>query len=845
MKVPLSWLRDYVDITTPVEELAERMTLAGLEVAAIEYIGLPEPEREGVEPPKRSRRRRLPWDRDKILVGEIIEVRPHPNADRLTIAVVDYGAEEPVAVVTGAPNVPVGASGLKAPFAKIGARLIDGHADELRYMTLKPTKIRGVRSEGMVCSEKELGISDDHEGIMLLPDEAPLGMPLADYMGDIILDLDLTPNLARCLSIIGIAREVAALTGKKISLEVPHMEATSDPIAGQIELEIADPDLCSRYSATLIKEVKIGPSPRWMQRRLTLAGMRPINNIVDTTNYVMLEWGQPLHAFDYDKLRNRAGVIPSKPDDPPPIIIVRRARAGESITTLDGVHRHLSEDMLLITDGGGPVAIAGVMGGFESEVSEETTNILLESANFNNISNRRTSQTLKLPSEASLRFSRGLPAELTVPAVTRASELMRQLAGGTIAAGIADAYPVKQEKRVVEITAAEVKRIVGPAISADEIVRILEALEFECAREDEAIKATVPDHRIDVEIPADIIEEVARVYGYDRIPCTLMGDDLPPQRRNVDLEGEERVRDILVGCGLDEVITYSLTSLDTVAKLTPGEVKIAEEEYIRLANPLTPEREYMRRTLMASLLETMRDNFRYCDRVTIFEIGHVYLPVKNQQLPEEPRRLGIALSGPRLERSWTTASAEGMDFYDLKGVVESLLAHLGVEEPIFEPVQHSTFHPARTALLRVAGVEIGIMGEVHPLVREAFDLPAQRACLAEFDLDALLGQAEYVRTMQPVSRFPPVTQDLAIVVDEEVPARQVQEVITKAGGNLLARVTLFDLYRGEQIEAGKKSLAYSLSFQAEDRTLTDEEVGRLQARIVKQLERRLRAHLRG
>jgi phenylalanyl-tRNA synthetase beta chain len=829
-------LKEYVDITLPVEELAERMTLAGLEVAAIEQVQVPED--------------RPSWDPEKIVVGEVVEVRSHPNADRLTLAVVDYGGDGPGTVVTGAPNIKVGDAGLKAPFARRGARLYDGHVDGWKLSTLKPGKIRGIRSEAMICSEKELGLRDSHEEVLLLPHDAPLGAPLADYLDlssipthDIVLDLDLTPNLARCLSIIGVAREVAALTGQQLRLKEPQMLAEGPSIEGQIEIAIADPDLCSRYSATLIRGVKIGPSPYWMQRRVTLAGMRPISNIVDITNYVMLEWGQPLHAFDYQQLRGRA-------DDGPPVIIVRRAQSGEVITTLDDVERILTSDILLITDPGGPVAIAGVMGGFDSEVTLETADILLESANFDNISNRRTAQALKLPSEASMRFSRGVPASLTIPAITRATELMRQFAGGAIAKGIADAYPVPQETVRVEITPAEVERIMGVAVERDEIVRILESLEFQvrAVEGDEArLLVTAPDHRLDIEFPADLIEEVARIYGYDKIPTTLMGDELPPQRQNVALEREESVRDILAGCGLAEVITYSLTNLESVGKLGLDEVELREENYVRLANPLTSEREYMRHTLMNHLLETLRDNLRFTDRVALFEVAHVYLPKEGETLPDEPRRLGIVMSGPRLARSWVAASAEPVDFYDLKGVVETLLTRLGIAEYTFKPAEHPTFHPGRTAELRLSATDdkpLAILGELHPLVREAFDLPDQPVCLAEFDLEALLTQTEAVRPMRPISRFPPVVEDLAIVVTEEVPAKKVREVIVQTGSELLTQVTLFDIWRGGQIPAGKKSLAYALTYQGQDHTLGPDEVNRVREHILQQLAKELGAELR-
>jgi phenylalanyl-tRNA synthetase beta chain len=681
----------------------------------------------------------------------------------------------------------------------------------------------------VICSEKELGLSDDHTGIMILGDDAPLGVPLADVLGDLVLDLDLTPNLARCLSIIGVAREVAALTGQKLRMTPPAMVAQGPPIEGQIEIDIANPDLCSRYSATLIRGAEIGPSPRWMQRRLTLAGMRPINNIVDITNYVMLEWGQPLHAFDYDRLPRKR-------------IVVRCARPGETIVTLDGVHRALTEDMLLITTGEEPVAIAGVMGGADTEVGAFTRNILLESANFDFISNRRTAQALKLPSEASARFGRGVDPELTIPAVTRASELMRLLASGTIARGIADAYPRKPPIKRIELTTAEVERILGMEVSVEQIKGILEALEFEVEVLGLALLVTVPSYRLDVSIPADLIEEIARIIGYDRIPATLMDDTLPPQQRNLALEGEERVRDILVRCGLMEVITYSLTHPESEARLYP--IPSPMPGYIRLANPISSERVVMRRTLMNSLLENLRLNLKHTDRVAVFEIGRVYLPRAGEKLPQEPRRLAVAMTGPRHARSWLAPSAEEMDFYDLKGVVEALLSRLHLTDYEFAPAQHPTFHPGRVAKLIVEGQELGVLGEVHPLVRGNFDLPEGRVCLMELDLEGLLALAEPVRYYQPLSRFPAVMQDIALVVDEEVSAAQVRDLILQAGGKLLREALLFDLYRGEQIPEGKKSLAYSLTFQADDRTLTDEEVERIRQRIQRRLAEETGAKLR-
>ena len=854
MRVPYSWLKDYVDIDLSVEDLAERLTLAGLEVEAIHYVGIA-PARRGPSGLRGSGDQPSPagsliWERDKIFVGQIISVDPHPDADRLTLATVDYGSGQPLTVVTGAPNVKMyeGAMPdhpLKIAFAVVGAQLIDGHYDDGRLLKLKATKIRGVRSEGMVCSEKELGLSDEHEGILYLPDDAPVGVPLADYLGDVVLEFDIKGPFAHLHSVISIAREVSALTGKPYRRDVLTILEREPveivPQAPFLDLEIADPDLCPRYSAALIRGVKIGPSPFWMQQRLIRAGMRPINNIVDVTNYVMLELGQPLHAFDYHLLRPRPG-------GENPAIIVRRARPGERMTTLDGIERDLDQEMLLITDGGGPVAIAGVMGGLESEVTEDTTDVLLESANFHFINNRRTSQMLRLSSEASTRFGRRVAPELTVKALARAGQLMTDLAGGTVEPVYGDLYPGRTAPRVITLDPAYVGWILGIEIPVDEMVRILESLEFRVERPGDAdveLKVTVPSYRLDVDIPADLVEEIGRVWGYDRLPTTLIADELPPQRGNPALEGEERVRDVLVGCGLQEVITYSLGNLEAFARLHPGGKRPDPNEYVRIANPLSSEREFMRQTLMSSLLDTLRDNLRYAERVAIFEIGRVYLPREDNVLPAEPRHLAIAMTGPRADRSWLGGDYGELDFYDLKGVVEALLAHLGLgENSVFAPVEHSTFKPGRTAALTVNSVEVGVMGEVHPLVGEAFEMEGRRVCLLEFDLEALLGQRGPTRFMRSISRFPAVIQDLAVVVDEAVPARRVKEAITEAGGLLLRDALLFDLYRGAQIPPGKKSLAFSLTYQADDRTLTDEEVARVKARIVRHLERKLSAYLR-
>ncbi len=827
MRVPISWLKEYVDVLLPISELAERLTFAGLEVASVENIGLP-----GAA---------LPWDPTHIVVGEILEIRPHPNADRLVLATVEYGAGQPKTVVTGAPNLRVGEKGQKVAFALEGTRHWDGYSATPEIATLKGRKVRGIHSDGMVLSEKELGLSDDHAGILILDAQAPVGTPLANYLGDVVLDLEITPNMARCLSMLGVAREVAALTGGRVCYPRVEMQAEGAPIEGRVEVAIEDPALSARYTATLIAGIAIGPSPEWMRRRLRLAGIRPISNIVDVTNYVMLEWGQPLHAFDYDVLVHRAKGIPR--------ILVRPAKTGERITTLDGVTRTLTPERLLITDTAGPIAVAGIMGGAETEVTDATRTILLESANFHFVSIRKSTQALKLPSEASARFGRGVPPSLAVPAATRATELMRSLAGGTIARGVADCYPAPQVPSVVLLTTGEVRRILGMDLPRTEIEQILSALEFRCEPEGEtALRVTSPQHRLDIGTgvtgAADLIEEIARIYGYDRIPVTEMADELPPQRDRVSVELEERVRDLLTVAGLQEVITYRLTTPEREAALIPGNASVVDRRYIRLANPISADRVVMRQTLLPGLLEIMAHNARLRDRLWFFEVGPVYLPNGGARLPAEPRRLAMGVAGRIAPPSWRDGDPCRADYFDLKGVVEAFFSGLHLTAVAFEPVTHPTFAPGRTARALVGGQEVGILGEIHPQVQAVFDLPSGPVCMAELDLDVLLTCVPLTYRVAAVPRFPPALQDIALVVDDGIPAADLTAVVRSSGGPLLVDVRLFDLYRGPQLPSGQKSLAFSLVFQAADRTLTVAEVEAEKRRIVEAVAKRLGARLR-
>jgi len=837
MKVPLNWLRDYVDVDLPVAQLVERLTMAGLEVAGIRVIGLQVPEGLRVKPEDAG----PVWDREKVVIGQILGVDPHPNADRLTLPTVDLGGGRSKTLVTGATNIQVGDRGQKVVVALSGSVLYDGHAEQPILKELKPTKIRGVPSDAMVCSYKELGIADEHEGIIILDDDgSEPGSPLADVMGDIVLELDVLPNMARCLSLIGVARETAALTGKRRQLPSHAVQASGEPIEGKVGVQVEDATLCARYAAALLRGVQVGPSPEVMQRRLMMAGMRPINHLVDSTNYVMLEWGQPLHAFDYDKLVERAG-------GKMPVITVRVARPGEKLTTLDGIKRELTSDNLVIADAAGPVALAGIMGGADTEVAPATQNILLEAANFNFISIRRTMRALNLPSEASLRFSKGIHPELVRPAAERAAEMMRQHGPATVCRGLVDNYPAPLPRQVVTLSMSEVRRQLGMAFTLDEAIRILRALEFEVEPAgQETLRAVVPPHRLDIQAgSADLIEELARIHGYDRLPSTLLADRLPEQHTNQALVFEERVRDLLVGAGLQEVITYALTMPEREAPLG-----LVRGEYVRLLNPISSERVVMRQTVLAGVLEVAAANLRHTDTVRLFEVGPVFLTHGGERLPDEPRRLALVLTGKRCPESWTDNSEKQtlnppLDFFDIKGVMETLAADLHLPDVKYQPAAAGYLHPGRAAELLVGERNVGTFGQLHPRVAEAYGLGGRVVLAGGLDVELLQTVVPGRYTYVPVPRFPAALRDIAVVVDRAVTAERLLGEIRAAGGELLRQVRLFDIYEGESIAQGKKSLAFALTYQADDRTLTDKEVDRAHKKIEDRLRHNLKAQIRG
>ena len=871
MKVPLSWLRDFVDITISIEELAYRLTMAGLEVEEILYVGLPMPGSASSRWSSGHIRKAdtkitgIEWERDKTVVAEVTEVMPHPNADRLVLCRINDGTQEQV-VLTGAPNLfPYKGIGLlekplRVAYAREGARIYDGHQPGQVLTTLKRAKIRGFESYSMICSEKELGISDDHEGVIILDDDAPVGVPLADYMGDAVLDISILPNTARAANILGVAREVAALTGRPLRATKDEGRTTDDGtrstlraprsahcITDLVSIEITDPVLNPRFVLGLIENVKFGPSPYWVQRRLKLAGMRPINNIVDATNYAMLEIGEPLHAFDYDVLVKRA--VGQNDILPHITIITRTAKRGEKLATLDGIERELDEQTVLVCDTAGALSIAGVMGGAESEISEKTTSVLLEGAAWHFTNIRRTVRAQNLPSEASFRFSRGVHPALAERGVRRGLELMQHLAGGKIAPGLVDNYPLPPKDAVVEVTPQDVKRWLGLELTVEEMREVLEALEFRCQLvADHCLLVTAPDHRLDIGEgiigKADLMEEIARIYGYDRIHETRLADELPPQRSNRSLEREERVRDLLAGMGLQEVVTYRLTSPEREAHRLPPDSPADDKPYIRLVNPIASDRVVLRHSLLASVLEVVERNARIRARMALFEIAPIFLASEGRNLPDELQRLVIILTGPRALPGWQPADTAPMDFYDLKGVLAALLEGLHIGDVRYESGKNPTFHPGKCARVMAGDRQLGLFGELHPLVRERYEFSPTPILAAEFDLEALLALVPERYEARPVPEYPPVFEDLALVVDEALPAERVAEIIRQAGGRVVADVRLFDVYRDERIGMDKKSLAYRITYQAYDCTLTDEDVAEIRQRIIHRLEQELGAALR-
>ena len=805
MKLSLNWLREFVDVDLPVPELARLLIDATAEVEGWETIG-------------------AQWDPERIRVAEVISVEPHPNADRLRLVTVEAGHGRQQ-VVCGAPNVAVGQ---KIAFATEGAELIDGHTGERAKLKLRP--IRGVDSAGMVLSEKELGISDDHEGILVLPADAQIGRPLSEQLGDVVFDISTWANRADLLGVQGFGRETAAITGKPLrATESSHGESTRKATE-LASVEIQDPDLCLRFTASVIEGVTIGPSPEWMQERLTKAGMRPINNVVDLTNYVMLETGQPLHAFDYDLVRGKR-------------IVARRATQGEKLVTLDGVEREFDSEMLLICDGEGPVGVAGIMGGGNSEVSASTKNVLLEIANFNRGSIRRTSTHLKLRTEASLRFEKGLGPEMPEAAQHRALHLFEQLTGGKVAAGLIDVYPGKAPRPVIAVAPARIEQVLGVPVPGGEVERILGALGFACrVGADGGYEVEPPDWRPDVVIADDVIEDIGRIYGYDKLPTTMLRGRLPAPEFNPLRDLREELRDLAAALGFQETISYTLSDMATLKRMVP------ESDHVRsnplsVVNPVAAQHTYLRTSMRPSVLATYAANRHATESaLRVFEVGFEYLPVE-ADLPHERTVLCGVLGGGR-ETRWGRPGGERLDFFDAKGVVEGVMDGLGMKAT-FAPRVEFGMLDGHTAEVRVGNELVGILGQVHPDNAAMFDI-TEPVFLVELWVEDLVRHLPERPDYTPASKFPEVRQDLAVIVDADLPAGRVLALArAHRSGSIRLNADIFDEYRGQGVPDGKKSLALALRYQASDRTLTDAEVAKVQQGLVSRLGKELGATVRG
>ncbi len=793
MRLSVNWLRDYVPIDMSPGELGNLLTMAGLEVEGIEPYG------QGL---------------DDVIVAEVLVVHKHPAADRLFVCEVNSGSEN-ISVVCGAPNLTIGA---KVPLALPGIELPGG-------IRVEVDTIRGERSEGMLLAEDEMGLSDDHTGIMILdPDLKPgeafsRALPIEDWA----LEVSITPNRPDWTSVLGVAREIAALTGQSLSKPVIEIEEEDKPVEGLADVTIEDPLGCPRYAASVIRGVTLGPSPFWLRSRLHKSGVRSINNVVDVTNYVMLEMGQPLHAFDYDRLRENR-------------IVVRRSIDGETFTTLDGQSHQLNDEVLMICDGKRPVAVAGVMGGLNSEIFAGSVNVLLESACFDPRTIRRGSKWLGLSTEASYRFERGTDVEGAVPALKRASGLISRLAGGRIARGVIDRYPSPRPTPVIDLRVNRTNQFLATSISQPDVTGYLQALEMETeALDQNTLRVRPPSFRVDVSREVDLMEEVARLEGYDRIPVTVPAIRPSEEEPDPEFVLRDRVRKIMVGLGFSEIISYSFVSSgfpDLVA--APKESPL--RSFVELLKPLTTDQSVMRTSLVPGLMAAVRANAAHGETdLRLFEWGKVFIDRDDEDLPLEKTALAACMTGSYQDKVWH-GDRQAVDFYHIKGAVESLLEYLAIGEAVFQRDGIAPgYDPVASCNILHAESRIGIIGRPVPQVLEAYELKGLGVYLFELDIEGLLKAIPQERRFRPFARFPAVYRDVSLIVDQDKEIHQIQEIVRRVGGDLVESVTLFDLYEGEKIGSSKKALAFRICYRSRDRTLAGKEINQLHEAIIAQI----------
>lgn len=791
MKIPYSWLKDYAEVNVDPHTLGDKLTLSG---SALEEVII---QGDNIK---------------NVVTCKIKKIEKHPDADRLNVCQVDIGTEE-IQIVTAATNMKEQDI---VPVALHKSILADG-------TEIKKGKMRGVVSNGMFCSEEELGIAGDEpvHGLMILPADAPIGMDIKEYLGlnKAILDFEITSNRPDCLSIVGMARETAATLRTSYKMPNFNYEAKcSSNINDELKVEVKD-ELCRRYMAKGVKNVKVKPSPGWMQERLLEAGVRPINNIVDITNFVMLELGQPMHAFDARQIESKT-------------IVVERALDGEKFTTLDEIERELDSSILMIKDGSKSVAIAGIMGGLNSEIQDDTTEVIFESANFEGTNIRVSSKKLNLRSESSSRFDKDIDPNLAKLAIDRACALICELGCGEVMEGTIDVYNSVKEESSITVDSKWINKFLGTDISKEEMKEALDSLDLKTKLNGNDLNITIPTFRIDIAIKEDIAEEVARIYGYDKIPTTIfkVATEREPKYKNDILT--DVVIETMIGSGVNQSISYSFVSPKVFDKVNiPADSKL--RNVVKIKNPLGEDYSVMRTTTLPSIMESLGRNYsRNNDYVRLFEIGRTYIPNEDQtKLPTEKNVLTIGIYGD-------------CDYLDLKGIVENVIDGLGITKAKYvRESENPSYHPGKTASLMVRNKKVGVFGEIHPDVTESYGIDVD-CYVAELDLDVLFEASSTTKTYKPLPKFPAVTRDIALLCDDSILVAEIEETIRKAGGNLVEKVQLFDIYKGAQIPEGKKSIAYAIAYRDEKKTLEDKDIAKVHDKILKALEHKLGAVLR-